>query len=1206
MKRPQITVDGNEAASYVAYHLSEIIAIYPITPSSTMAELADLWASEKEANIWGAVPCVSELQSEGGASGTVHGALQSGALTTTFTASQGLLLMVPNMFKIAGELTSVVFHVSARSIAAQALSIFGDHSDVMATRQTGFALLASGSPQEVMDLATVAHRATLESRIPFLHFFDGFRTSHEINKIEQLTLEDLKLMIDDTFVLEHRARALNPDRPFIRGTAQNPDVYFQGREAVNRFYQACPDIVQQSMDRLAQLTGRQYHLFDYVGAEDATRIIILMGSGAECVEETVHYLRQNTEEKIGVLKVRLYRPFSATHFIQALPKTVEKIAVLDRTKEPGSFGEPLYLDVLSTIADAMNSEHPPFSRMPKVSGGRYGLSSKEFTPAMVKGIFDELKKEYPKNHFTIGIVDDVTHTSLSYDENFVIESPEVFRAMFYGLGSDGTVGANKNSIKIIGEETDHFVQGYFVYDSKKAGSTTVSHLRFGTRPIQSTYLIQRADFVGCHQFHLIEKFDVLKNIMPRGTFLLNSPYSKEESWNRLSQEVQQQILDKKLHVYVIDADQVARECGMAGRVNTIMQTCFFAISGVLPQEEALGYIQGSIRKTYEKKGAEVVQKNLDAVSQTLQHLYQIDIPNTVTSLSKKMALVSEDAPEYVRDILAKMIEGRGDELSVSQMSEDGTFPTGTAQWEKRNIAKEVPVWDPEVCIQCGKCAFVCPHAAIRIKAYDQELTQHAPKTFKFGQIKGKDFPEKYVYTIQVAVEDCTGCSLCFEICPAKNKQQVKRKALNMADQLPLREQERENYKFFLDIPEYDRRKLSVGSVKGSQFLQPLFEYSGACAGCGETPYVKLVSQLFGDRAMIANATGCSSIYGGNLPTTPWTQNKEGRGPAWSNSLFEDNAEFGYGMRITIDHKKEQAQNLLKCLREHFEPALVESILNAPQKDEADIYEQREQVALLKKKLETLESPEAKQLLSLADYLVKKSVWIIGGDGWAYDIGYGGLDHVIASGKNVNILVLDTEVYSNTGGQTSKSTGMGAVAKFSTAGKVTAKKDLALMAINYGNVYVAQVAMGGNDTQTIRAFMEAEAYDGPSLIIAYSHCIAHGINMQKGLEHQKAAVESAYWPLFRYHPDLRAEGKNPFVLDSKAPRLKLKDFAYRENRYQMLTKTHPEEAKVLMDLAQEGVTRRWNYYEQLSKMDYSSEKKMPPTTTPPPSSTQNQS
>lgn len=1187
MERKKITIDGNEAAAYVAYHNSEVIAIYPITPSSGMGELSDAWAAAGTKNIWGTVPSVSELQSEGGAVGAVHGALQSGALTTTFTASQGLLLMIPNMFKIAGELTPTVFHVSARSITAQALSIFGDHSDVMATRQTGFAMLCSGSVQEIMDLAAVAHKATLESRIPFLHFFDGFRSSHEVNKIEQLSVEDLKAMVDEKYIEDIRKRALSPDHPSIRGTAANPDVYFQTRETANQLYIDCAEKVQVAMDKIAEITGRQYHLFDYVGAPDAKRVIVIMGSGAEAVHETVEYLT-NKEEKVGVLKVRLYRPFSVKHFIAALPKTVEKIAVLDRTKEPGSMGDPMYLDVVTAISEIMDCENKPFEKAPKVVGGRYGLSSKEFTPAMVKAIYDELKKDAPKNHFTIGITEDITNTSLEYDTTFKVEGSDVKRSLFYGLGSDGTVGANKNSIKIIGEETDNYAQGYFVYDSKKSGSTTVSHLRFGKKPIHSTYLIQEADFIACHLFVLLEKFDVLANIEEGGTFLLNSPYSKEEVWDKLPRKVQEQIITKKLNFYVIDANTVAHNTGMGGRINTIMQTCFFAISGVLPKDEAIEQIKKAIKKTYGAKGENVVQKNYEAVDQTLAHLHKIDVPATVTSSIELPPTVSDKAPEFVKEVLAKMMAGKGDEIPVSKMPIDGVYPSGTTKWEKRNIALEVPTWDPEVCIQCGKCSLACPHAAIRIKVYDKAELANAPSTFKYVDAKGKEFKD-LAYTIQVAVEDCTGCALCYEVCPAKNKKEPKFKSLNMAPQIPLRETEKENFEFFLNLPEYDRTNVNITSVQGSQLLEPLFEFSGACSGCGETPYVKLVSQLFGDRAVVANATGCSSIYGANLPTTPWTLNKQGRGPAWANSLFEDNAEFGFGMRAALDKHNEQAKELLVQYTDKVGAELVSEILNADQKDEKGINAQRERVAKLKEILSKIEGTDAKRFYDLADYLVKKSVWIIGGDGWAYDIGYGGLDHVLASGKNVNVVVLDTEVYSNTGGQMSKSTSIGAVAKFAASGKRTGKKDLGMMAMTYGNVYVAKVAMGANDLHTIRALVEAEAYDGPSLIIAYSHCIAHGINMSKGFECQKLAVDSGHWPLFRYNPQLKDEGKNPLKLDSKAPKIKLEDYIYNETRYKMLTKSHPEIAKELLALAQDEVNKQWRYYEQLASLDFSNEK-----------------
>lgn len=1185
MSRKMITIDGNDAAAYVGFHNSEVIAIYPITPSSGMGELSDAWAAAGKKNIWGTVPHVSELQSEGGASGAVHGALQTGALTTTFTASQGLLLMIPNMYKIAGELTPTVFHVSARSLAASALSIFGDHSDVMAARQTGFALLASGSIQEVMDLAAIAHKSTLESRIPFVHFFDGFRSSHEVNKIEQLTVEDLKTLIDEKFVHEHRMRALNPERPFIRGTAQNPDVYFQGRETVNKFYNECPDVVQNAMNKFAELTGRQYKLFDYYGAPDAKRVVILMGSGAETVQETVDYMSERLEEKVGVIKVRLYRPFSVKHLMEALPHSVEKIAVLDRTKEPGAIGEPLYQDVITGCVEAFNSGIAPFKSMPKIVGGRYGLSSKEFTPSMVKAVFDELKKDEPKNHFTIGINDDVTFTSLEYDHSFIIEGKDVFRGMFYGLGADGTVGANKNSIKIIGEETDNFAQGYFVYDSKKSGSTTISHLRFGKKPIHSTYLIQSANFVGCHQFTLLEKFDVLEKIVEGGTFLLNSPYGKDEVWDKLPKKVQQEIIDKKLKFYSIDGYEVANLTGMGARVNTIMQTCFFAISGILPKDEAINKIKEAIKKTYGSKGEDIVKKNYKAVDETLEHLHEIKYPESVTSSIELPPIVSEKAPDYVKNVLAKIMEGKGDDISVSGMPIDGTFPSGTTKWEKRNIALSVPAWEEDLCIQCGKCAMVCPHATIRIKAYPKSFTENAPATFKHTDARGKEY-DGLAYTIQVAVEDCTGCELCVEVCPAKDKKETGRKALNMVPQLPIRTQERENFEYFLQIPEFDRREVKVNTIKGSQLLEPLFEFSGACSGCGETPYVKLVSQLFGDRTMVANATGCSSIYGGNLPTTPWTTNKDGRGPSWSNSLFEDNAEFGFGMRLAVDKNNEYAKELLLKLTDKIGKELVEQIISADQSDEMGIYEQRERVAKLKEILEKDGSDEALNLLAVADYLIKKSIWIMGGDGWAYDIGFGGLDHVLASGKNVNILVLDTEVYSNTGGQMSKATGMGAVAKFAAAGKPTAKKDLAQMAMSYGNVYVAQIAMGANDLQTLKAILEAEAYDGPSLIIAYSHCIAHGINMAKGMENQTLAVESGHWPLFRFNPDSLKEGKNPLKLDSKAPKVKLEDYFYRETRYKMLTKSHPKEAKELLKIAQENVLKKWKHYEQLAAMDYS--------------------
>ena len=1180
MKRAMVTIDGNEAAAYVAHKLNEVIAIYPITPSSNMGEWADEWSAQGKKNLWGTVPSVTEMQSEGGAAGAVHGALQTGALSTTFTASQGLLLMIPNMFKIAGELTSTVFHVSARAVAAQALSIFGDHSDVMATRSTGFAMLASNSVQEVMDFALIAQAATLEGRVPVLHFFDGFRTSHEVMKIEQLTDDDMRAMVGDEPVHAHRARALSPEHPVLRGSAQNPDVFFQARETVNPFYLAFPGIVQRAMDKFAKVVGRQYRLYQYVGSPTAERVVVIMGSGAEAVEETVEYLNARGEN-IGVLKVRLFRPFAAEQFVSALPATVKTIAVLDRTKEPGSTGEPLYLDVVTSITETFTSGSSPWKSLPKIVGGRYGLSSKEFTPAMIKGVFEEVKKSKPKNHFTVGILDDVTHTSVEFDPAFTTEGDDVVRALFYGLGADGTVGANKNSIKIIGEDTDYYAQGYFVYDSKKSGSTTTSHLRFGPKPIHSTYLVDRANFVACHQWFFLEKYDVLKSAVPGATFLLNSFYGPDQVWDQLPRHIQQQLIEKKIRFYVIDGYKVAQQTGMGARVNTIMQTCFFAISGVLPREQAIEAIKNSIKKTYGRKGDQVVQQNFAAVDQTLANLFEVKVPAQVTSTIEMPPVVSERAPEFVRNVTAKIIAGLGDTLPVSAFPVDGTFPTASAQWEKRNIALEIPVWDEQLCIQCNKCALVCPHASIRIKVYLPEEIKGSPTTFKSTDYRGPEY-KGMKYTIQVAPEDCTGCGICVDICPAKNKSETRLKAINMMPQPPIREHERVNYDFFLDLPEVDRRHVKVDSVKGSQFLQPLFEYSGACSGCGETPYVKLATQLFGDRMVVANATGCSSIYGGNLPTTPWAANREGRGPAWSNSLFEDNAEFGLGMRLTIDKHTEMARELVVRLSHTIGDGLAKAILEADQTDEAGIYEQRLRIDQLRQVLATVNSPDAKNLLSLADNLVRKSVWIMGGDGWAYDIGFGGLDHVMASGKNVNILVLDTEVYSNTGGQMSKSTPRSAVAKFAAGGKPQAKKDLGLIAMTYGNVYVAQVAMGYNDTQTIRAFMEAEAYDGPSLIIAYSHCIAHGINMTKGMSNQKAAVESGHWPLYRYNPSIAVEGKNPLKLDSKAPRIRFEEYAYMEARYTMLTKSDPEAAKRLMAEAQEDVKKRWARYEEMAR------------------------
>ncbi len=1185
MARPKITLDGNEAAAFVAHKVNEVCAIYPITPSSPMGEWADQWSSEGKANIWGTVPQVVELQSEGGASGAVHGALQSGALTTTFTASQGLLLMIPNMHKIAGELTSTVFHVSARTVATHALSIFGDHSDVMAARSSGFGFLASSSIQEIMDLALISQAATLEGRVPIVHFFDGFRSSHEVQKIEQLTVDDMKAMIDNDLVRAHRARALSPDHPVLRGTAQNPDVFFQAREAANPFYDAFPAIVQKAMDKFGSIVGRHYHLFDYVGAPDAEKVIVLMGSGAETALEAVDYLTKQGE-KVGVVIVRLFRPFSSEAFIGALPKTVKSVAVLDRTKEPGAAGEPLYQDVLSCCAEAASYGRLPFS-MPKIVGGRYGLSSKEFTPAMVKGVFDELGKAEPKNHFSVGIEDDVTGNSIDFDPAFTTESDDVIRCLFYGLGSDGTVGANKNSIKIIGGETDNYAQGYFVYDSKKSGSITVSHLRFGPRPIRSTYLVTSANFLACHAFVFLEKYDMLKYLVPGGTFLLNSPYGPDEVWDKLPRKVQQQIIDKKAKFYVIDGYKVARDTGMGSRVNTIMQTCFFAISGVLPKDEAIAAIKKAIKKTYGAKGDEIVQKNFAAVDGTLANLHEVAVPDAATSTLEMPPVVSDKAPEFVKSTLGKIIANEGDDLPVSSMPVDGTFPTATAQWEKRNIALEIPVWDEKICIQCGKCALVCPHAAIRIKAYDESHLKDAPATFKSMDYKGLEF-KGMKYTVQVAPEDCTGCAACAWICPAKDKSNVKHKSLDMADQIPLREPERENFDFFLSLPEVDRTAVKIETVKGSQFLQPLFEFSGACAGCGETPYVKLVSQLFGDRAIIANATGCSSIYGGNLPTTPWAVNPDGRGPTWSNSLFEDNAEFGYGFRLTIDKHTEYARELLTRLASQVGEDLARELLDADQSGEAGIAAQRKRVDALKAKLKDRTDEESKDLLSLADMLVNKSVWIMGGDGWAYDIGYGGLDHVLASGRNVNVLVLDTEVYSNTGGQCSKATPIGAVAKFAASGKPLPKKDLGMIAMTYGNIYVARVAMGASDNQTVRAILEAEAYDGPSLIIAYSHCIAHGFNLTEGMAHQKDAVDSGAWPLFRYNPDLAKEGRNPLKLDSRPPKIKYADYAMKETRFKMLTKSHPDRAKQLMESGDEEIRTRWHLYEQLAAMTYGNE------------------
>jgi pyruvate-ferredoxin/flavodoxin oxidoreductase len=1180
MKRKFKTMDANEAVAHVAYRLNEVIAIYPITPSSAMGEWADQWASESVPNIWGTIPHVAEMQSEGGAAGAVHGALQTGALSTTFTASQGLLLMIPNMNKIAGELTPAAFHVSARTLATHALSIFGDHSDVMFCRTTGWALLCSNSVQEAMDLALIAQAASLESRIPFLHFFDGFRTSHEVNKIEMLADDDLRALINMDRVFEHRQRALSPDHPVLRGTAQNPDVFFQIRETANAFYDSCPSKVQAVMDRFAEVVGRQYRLFDYSGAPDAERVIVMMGSGAEAAEEAVTALNARGE-KVGLVKVRLYRPFAVEKFCEALPATVREIAVLDRTKEAGAAGEPLHVDVVTALQEGLRHGFGKVRTAPRVIGGRYGLSSKEFTPAMVKAVYDNLATAKPKEHFTVGIRDDLNHTSLAYDGNFSTEPESVVRALFYGLGADGTVGANKNSIKIIGENTNNYAQGYFVYDSKKSGAMTVSHLRFGPKPIHSTYLVSKANFVACHQWIFLERYDMLSALVPGGTFLVNSPFGADEVWDQLPRVVQEQLVAKKAKLYVIDAYSVARDTGMGSRMNTILQVCFFAISKVLPRNEAVEAIRKSIRDTYGRKGEEIVQKNMKAVDETLAHLFEVKVPEKITSTIEMPPPFSTEAPAFERDVLGVIYEGRGDELPVSAFPCDGTFPTGTAKWEKRNLALEIPVWDTKTCIQCGKCAMVCPHAVIRIKVYDSRELEGAPVTFKSTDVRDKEWAGMK-YSIQVAPEDCTGCGICVEICPAKNKTETRLKALNMAEQPPLRAPERENWEFFLKIPELDRRKIKTTTIRQQQVQEPLFEFSGACSGCGETPYLKLLSQLFGDRAVIANATGCSSIYGGNLPTTPWSKNAEGRGPAWSNSLFEDNAEFGLGFRLSIDKQTEFARELVVALGGSIGDELASAILSAPQKDEADIFEQRQRVSLLKEKLQGMKTPEARQLLSLADLLVKKSVWIVGGDGWAYDIGYGGLDHVIASGKNVNLLVLDTEVYSNTGGQASKSTPRGAVAKFAAGGKPGPKKDLGLIAMSYGSVYVASVAMGAKDEHTLKAFLEAEAYDGPSLIIAYAHCIAHGINMTTGMADQKAAVDSGQWLLYRYHPERAGAGENPLILDSRTPSRKVQDFMQMETRFKMLTKSKPEEAKELWKQAQQDVEARFRLYEYLAQ------------------------
>ncbi len=1187
-ERKMVTVDGNTACTYVAHKVSEVIAIYPITPSTSMGEMADAYSAKGQPNLWGTVPLVVEMQSEGGAAGALHGALQTGSLCTTFTASQGLLLMFPSMFKIAGELTPLVIHVSARSLAMQALSIFGDHSDVMAARSTGFAMLASCSVQEAQDMALIAHAATLEARVPFLHFFDGFRTSNEINKIEQLTADDLKSMISDDLVRAHRARAMNPDNPTIRGSSQGPDVYFQGRETVNPYYLKTPEIVQRTMDKFAALTGRAYHRFDYVGAPDAEDIIVMMGSGAEVAHETVEYLA-GKGEKVGLLKVRLYRPFDVEAFAAALPKTAKLLAVLDRTKEPGAAGEPLYVDCITALTETGRTGI-------KVIGGRYGLSSKEFTPAMVKGIFDEMKKANPKNHFTIGINDDVTHTSLAYDASFNIEPPDVVRAMFFGLGSDGTVGANHDTIEIIGTETPNYAQGYFAYDAKKSGGYTVSHLRFGPRPIRQTCQVSSASFIGCHQFVYLEKLDVLGPAMEGGVFLLNTPYAPEETWDKMPRHIQQQIIDKKLKFYAINAYDVADKAGMPGRINTIMQTCFFAISGVLPKDEAIAKIKEAIYKRFNKKGEKVVQQNYAAVDNALAHLVEITVPAKATSTVEVPPIMTAGGPEFVYEVAAKIATLTGNDVPVSAMPVDGVFPSGTTQYEKRSIALEMPVWNPDVCIQCGKCAMACPHAVIRMKIYDPALLENAPEGFKSTDAKGKKFEGKK-FTIQAAPEDCTGCGLCVETCPANDKANPGRKAINMTPQPAIRAQQREYWNFFFNaLPDYDRADLSLNLVKETQLLRPLFEFSGACGGCGETPYVRLISQLFGDRAVISNATGCSSIYGGHMPTTPYTTNSDGRGPTWNNSLFEDNAEFGFGFRLTLDKQEQYARELVEQFRDKLGEELTNDLLTATQKTEADYAVQRERVAQLRIRLTNDASPKAKDLLSLADVLVRRSVWIFGGDGWAYDIGYGGLDHVLAQGRDVNVLVLDTQLYSNTGGQMSKATPRGAVAKFAAAGRPLPKKDLGLIAMTYGNIYVAQIAIGMDDAQTLKAIREAESYEGPSLIIAYSHCINQGLPQMKfGFEQQKKAVASGAWILYRYDPRLAAEGKNPLQLDygphkrEEKPQLDIAEYMYNEVRFKTLRQSKPTEAERLLELARQDAVARWAYYRQLAALDFGEKK-----------------
>ncbi|WP_456448002.1 pyruvate:ferredoxin (flavodoxin) oxidoreductase [Thiolapillus sp.] len=1184
MTAKKITLDGNQAAAHIAHKTNEVIAIYPITPASPMGEFSDEWSAQGKKNIWGGVPEIIEMQSEGGASGAVHGAVQAGALTTTFTASQGLLLMIPNMYKIAGELSPVVIHVAARSLAAQALSIFGDHSDVMATRATGFAMLASGSVQEAMDMALIAQAATLRGHLPFVHFFDGFRTSHELMKVDLVEDDVIRAMISNDCLVEHRQRALTPDRPVLRGTSQNPDVYFQGRETVNPWYAKLPQVVQDCMDEFAGLTGRQYRLFEYFGASDAERVIVLMGSGAEAVEETVEHLLSESE-KVGLLRVRLYRPFSAEHLLEALPSSVQALAVLDRCKEPGAGGEPLYKDVVTAFAEHVAAGGEKFSVLPRILGGRYGLSSKEFTPGMIRAVFDNLRADEPKNHFTIGIHDDVSHTSLEWDSTARNRDMDgVIQCLFYGLGSDGTVSANKNTLKIIGEETDQFVQGYFVYDSKKAGAVTVSHLRFSPRPIRASYLIEdgQASFIGCHQPQFVEHFNLLEKAAPGAVLLLNTATPADQVWSSLPRPIQEEILAKDIKLWVIDAYKVAKQTGMGRRINTIMQTCFFAISGVLPRDEAIGKIKHAVEKTYGRKGRKIVQRNFDAIDASLAALHEVALPDSAQGDLDFLPPVPAEAPDFVQQVTATLIAGKGDTLPVSAIPADGSWPLGTAAWEKRSIALELPKWDPDLCIECGKCPFVCPHSAIRSKVFTEDALKDAPEGFLYRPMKGKDVAGLYV-AYQVAPDDCTGCSLCADVCPARDKSNASHKSLDMVPKEEIIEQDRINWAFFEKLPEYDREKIAWPKMKSAMLAQPLFEFSGACLGCGETPYIRLATQMFGDRMLIANATGCSSIYGGNLPTTPYTTNPEGRGPAWSNSLFEDNAEFGLGFRLAVDQHRHQAEVLLAQLGGVLDQELVREILSADQSDEPGIHQQRERVERLKEQLRKLDRDKARRLLSIADYLVKKSVWIIGGDGWAYDIGFGGLDHALASGKDINLLVLDTEVYSNTGGQTSKATPRGAVAKFSAAGKAAPKKDLGMIAMAYENVYVASVSSGAKDVQTLKALMEAESYPGPSIILAYSPCIAHGVDMSFNLRQQKLAINSGHWPLYRYDPRRREKGLNPLQLDYKKPSVPLKEYYQTETRFAMLWRSHPQEAEAFLSLQQEAVQERYHHLEQLASL-----------------------